>query len=408
MFPLSARLTLGFSCVAHAYTHLAMLLYATVVLTLEDAFAMSYADLQWLAVPGFVLFGVASLPAGWLGDRWSTSGMMAVFFLGLGGALILTGFATSPRGLMIGLALAGTFASIYHPVGVAWLVKNTASRGRALGFHGVFGSLGTAGAAIAAGGLADTLGWRAAFIVPGLVGLAVGLVFLVALKRGLIVDSETDVKPSTPRGPINFWRVISLLLISTLCLGLIYQATSVALPKIFDERLAGVVGSGSLGVGAMVSLVYLMAAGATVLGGELADRLPLKWVYFAAQLLQLPVLLIGFYAHNFVLVGAAICMVSLTYAGGPAENVLFARYTPLAWRSRMFGLKFVASLGVSTLGVALVPTIYDLTGSLDALFLVMMVFAGVACLAIWLLPSERPQPAEISQPAETPATKPAE
>ncbi|MCY3731780.1 MAG: MFS transporter, partial [Rhodospirillaceae bacterium] len=107
MSTLSARLTLGFSCVAHAYTHLAMLLYATVVLTLEDAFAMSYADLQWLAVPGFVRFGVASLPAGWLGDRWSNAGMMAVFFFGLGGALILTGLATTPTGLMMGLALAG-------------------------------------------------------------------------------------------------------------------------------------------------------------------------------------------------------------------------------------------------------------------------------------------------------------
>ena len=404
----SARLTLGFSCVAHAYTHLAMLLYATVVLTLEDAFTMSYADLQWLAVPGFVLFGAASLPAGWLGDRWSTSGMMAVFFLGLGGSLVLTGFATSPTGLMIGLALAGTFAAIYHPVGVAWLVKNSVARGRALGFHGVFGSLGTAGAAIVAGGLADTLGWRAAFIVPGLVGLAVGLAFLVALRRDLIVDSETDVKPATLHGPINFWRVFSLLLISTTCLGLIYQATSVALPKIFDERLVDMVGSGSLGVGAMVSLVYLLAAGATILGGELSDRMSPKWIYFVAQLFQLPVLLIGFYAQNYVLIGAAICTVSLTYAGGPAENVLFARYTPLAWRSRVFGLKFVASLGVSTLGVALVPVIYDLTGSLNALFLIMMVIAGVACLVIWLLPSEQPQPAEIGQPAETPATKPAE
>ena len=67
--PATTRLTLGFSCTAHAFSHMFILLYATVVLALEREFAMPYADLQWLSVPAFVLFGVGSLPAGWLGDR---------------------------------------------------------------------------------------------------------------------------------------------------------------------------------------------------------------------------------------------------------------------------------------------------------------------------------------------------
>ena len=77
---LSSRLTLVFASAAHVFAHMFMLFYATVVLTMGPAFDLSYADLQWLSVPGFVLFGAAALPAGWLGDRWSTVGMMAVFF----------------------------------------------------------------------------------------------------------------------------------------------------------------------------------------------------------------------------------------------------------------------------------------------------------------------------------------
>jgi len=135
-----------------------------------------------LSVPGFVLFGAAALPAGWLGDRWSQSKMMAAFFFGAGGAAIITGLAQSTIGLFIGLTLMGLFASIYHPVGIAWLVQHSEKRGRSLGVSGLFGSLGTAAAAIVAGTLADLVSWRAAFIVPGILVMALGVVFFSICK----------------------------------------------------------------------------------------------------------------------------------------------------------------------------------------------------------------------------------
>ena len=58
---------------------------------------------------------------------------MVVFFVGTGGAAIATGSAGSPAALAFGLAAIGLFGSIYHPVGTAWLVRNAANRGRALG-----------------------------------------------------------------------------------------------------------------------------------------------------------------------------------------------------------------------------------------------------------------------------------
>ena len=387
--PATIRLTLGFSCTAHAFAHMFILLYATVVLALECEFAMPYAHLQWLSVPAFVLFGFGSLPAGWLGDRWSSAGMMAIFFLGTGMAAIVTGLATSPLGIMLGLALIGLFASIYHPVGLAWLVKNTTARGRALGLNGVFGSLGTASAAIVAGGLADWLGWRAAFIIPGLVCVAVGFAFLLCLRRGLIVDGQADVRPVPMPTTGDMKRVFSALLVTTVCVGLIYQSTTVALPKLFNERLTDLVGSGAFGAGALVSLVYVFAALSQFLGGELADRLPLKLVYLTCQLAQIPVLLIGFLTHNAALVVIAVAMVSLNTGSSPAENALIARYAPVAWRSRVYGFKFVLGLGVSSIGVAIVPAIHGMMGSLDALFFALMAFAAVSAAGASLLPYER-------------------
>src|SRR6185312_1522951 len=98
------------------------------VLGLEGKFGLSYGELLSLSLAGYVLFGAAALPAGWLGDRWSAEAMMVVYFLGTGAATVLTGFASGPLGLAIGLTLIGLFGAIYHPVGVAWLVRNAENR----------------------------------------------------------------------------------------------------------------------------------------------------------------------------------------------------------------------------------------------------------------------------------------
>ena len=57
-------------------------------------------------------------------------------------AAILTSFAQSLIGVMMGLALIGVFASIYHPVGIAILLKQNEKIGFRLGINGVFGNMG--------------------------------------------------------------------------------------------------------------------------------------------------------------------------------------------------------------------------------------------------------------------------
>jgi len=107
-----------FGNVAHTYTHLFTLMYATIVLALEAEWGLSYAELFAVSIPATMLLGVGALPAGWLGDKWGNTPMMVVFFFGLGTGAILTGLMSTPLGIGIGLAVMGLFASIYHPVGI--------------------------------------------------------------------------------------------------------------------------------------------------------------------------------------------------------------------------------------------------------------------------------------------------
>ncbi|MDD3444244.1 MAG: MFS transporter [Zavarzinia sp.] len=396
--PRSATLGLGFSSVAHSFSHLFTLLYATVVLAVEKDWGLPYDTLAWASIPLFVMFGAGAIPAGWLGDRWSAPGMIAVFFIGLGVAAIATGFATDLTEITLGLAAIGLFASIYHPVGIAWLVRNAANRGRALGINGIFGSLGTAAAAVVAGFLADRWGWRAAFMVPGTVSIAVGLGFIWLMSRGRIYDVAHDVAPSAEPGRGEVKRVFWVLSVTMLMTGLIFQSTSVGLPKIFEERAGGLVDS-TFGIGLLVSAVYLVSALSQYLGGELADRFPPRMIYLASQLLQIPVILLAVFLSGSALVGVAAVMISFNVGGQPAENTLLARYTPAKWRGRAFGAKFVLTLGVSSLGVSLVPVIHRLTGSLDGLLVVLAGFAGIAALFCLMLPGDRPVKAAVA-PAE--------
>ena len=372
--------------VAHAIAHMFVLLFATVVLVLEREWAMGYDSLFALSIPMSVLFGAAALPAGWLADRWSPTGMIGVYFFGLGAATVLTGLADGPLGLLAGLSAMGLFAAIYHPVGIPWLISHAPQRGRALGVNGVFGSAGMAAAALVAGGLSAVFGWRAAFIVPGALCLGCGVAFVIACRAGWI-GGRAEPLPEETAPPANAMRrVFSVLAVTMLCAGMIYQTTAFALPKIFDERLGVWLDGNVLGIGGLVTSVYLASSLAQVFGGELADRYSLRGVYTATQFLQVPVLAVALVLFEPALVAAATLMVALNVAGQPAENALLARFTPAEWRGRAFGVKFVLTLGVSALGVASIPIAYRLTGSLDVLFVLMAGFAATAGAAAFCLP----------------------
>jgi MFS family permease len=181
--------------IGHFVDHLAMLIFPVVVVALAREWQQAYAELLPLALGGFIAFGAFALPAGWLADHWSRYKMMAVFFFGIGASLFLTGFAQSPWQIGVGVFVTGMFAAIYHPVGIAMLVAAPERMGRALGWNGLWGNLGLAAAALISGALMDWLGWRAAFIVPGVLTIGVGVAFLL-----LVPDPGPVIKKSKTIG----------------------------------------------------------------------------------------------------------------------------------------------------------------------------------------------------------------
>jgi FSR family fosmidomycin resistance protein-like MFS transporter len=384
----SASLAQGFSNLGHAYSHILTILYPTVVLALEPLWGMSYGELIALMLLGQILFGVAALPAGWLGDRWSSLGMMVAFFVGTGGAAVLTGLARDPLELGIGLSLIGLFGSIYHPVGMAWLVRTAVNRGRALGANGMYGALGLAVAPLIAGVLTDLISWRAAFIIPGASCVAIGIALFIVWRLGYVEDTHVDLKPLPEPEKGDVVRAFFVLSLTMTCVGLIGQAFSVMLPKLFAERLPEFAG-GTTGAGTLVMIVYLFAALAQLVGGRLADRFAMRNVYIVMFVLQAPVLFLAAALTGLPLIGMSIAMVFINVAALPSENGLLARYTPGNWRATAYGAKFVLALGVSAAAIPLIGFIHDTTGGFFWLFILLGVLATIVFAAALLLPNDR-------------------
>ncbi|WP_340118105.1 MFS transporter [Pelagibius sp. 7325] len=395
----SARLALLFSCLGHAYMHLFTAFYFVIALSLESAWNIPNHELVKLWALGSLLVGLAALPAGWLGDRWSAPGMMAVFFIGLGISGIVCGLVNSTTALMLGLAAVGLFSAIYHPVGVAWLVRSAKARGMALAVNGIFGSLGVASAGLVAGVLIDAVSWRAAFIVPGAVCLVTGIALVVALRLGWLEEAAVDRAPEPAPSRGDMVRVYAILLMTMAVMGLMFHGTQASLPKVFDLRLRDIAGEGALGIGALVALVYTAGGLMQLAGGWLADRYPLKPIYLAAFVLQVPVMALIATTGNAALIALSIMTVILSSAALPAENMLLARYTPSRHRSLAFGVKFVLAFSIANPAILLASWVEGRSGEYTEFFFILAAIAAVAAVVASFLPFARPA-GQLAVPAE--------
>ena len=377
---------LVFSSIGHALMHMMTAFYAVIVLTLAMSWNLPPERLLELYAPASVLLGVMSLPAGWASDRFGAPQMMVVMFLGLGLSSIACGLV--PEGnttaLMLTLAGLGSFGAFYHAVGIGWVIRTAKEQGYAMGVNGLFGSIGLALYGIVPGVLITLMSWRAAFIVPGLVCVALGFVLILEMRRGRIGDRPMPVTPGFSAGRADFWRVFSVLSVTMALEGVLWQAVMFGAALVFEEHL----GANVLLIGLATSAIYAFSGVAQyVLGRRIVDRYPLKTTYVLASALQVAAML-GLAAGNGVLaLAGAIASAMLSSATGPVENILIARYTPSRYHGLGFGAKFVVAFGASPLAILAIAWVRKETGSLDLLFLMLAGLSAVIAAVALLLPN---------------------
>jgi len=321
--------------------------------------------------------------------------MMVVFFLGIGLATASVGLVQTPWQLAGALFAIGLFASIYHPVGSAMLVSYADRLGRTIGINGVWGNLGVACSALVTGLLCQYAGWRVAFILPGLVTMAIGLGFIGKVRH----ERRTGHKHAGAAVRISkgaMGRVLLALIITTIATSTTFNALTLALPKLFAER-ADSLSTSPMVIGVIVSGVYLFGALAQYTIGGLIDRHSLKSVFLPVSVLLAPLLWFGAGLSGLPLLLVAIGIVIGIFGQVTINDAMIGKYTREEWRARAYAVRYFVGFTAAGASVGLVAKLHQQGG-----FTLMLQTLGVLCLLViagaLFFPAEERAPQAASSP----------
>ena len=386
----NSKLTVTYAALGHLLMHMFAAFYFVIVLAIEDDWKLSYDELLNLWFLGSLLVGLGALPAGWISDRWSRSGMIAIMFIGLGISSLLCGLSGNKVSLFISLSLLGLFCAIYHPAGISWVVNTSKETGKALGFNNIFGGVGIGLGAFFAGVLIEQFNWQAAFMLPGLISLVVGLSLTYHLKSGKIslknISSE-QFKDNPEKN--QMLKIAIIMLLSITCLSFVYQILQTSLPKAIDIRLTDSLDLSTSDIGYLVAAIYIVSGLMNYVGGILTDKYSEKLIYSIGIVGQGLLLLLIVSLSNYWLIAISLAIVAFNSSILPAENLLLAKFSPEKYQSLVYGIKFIVSFTVGPIALIMISRSYDLTGEFGVLYLAFGFVMIIMFLIVLTLPVKK-------------------
>jgi len=372
---------------AHAIDHLMLLVFATAVSFIAHDFGVGrWEDLMPYTTGAFLMFGIGSLPSGRLGDLWGRRAMMLVFFFGMGASAILIALTQNPWQLALALSVMGAFASIYHPVGIPMLLRHARKPGITIGINGMAGNLGIAAAAISTGFLIQYADWRTAFVVPGVVSIACGLLFMkiAPLEQGAPGKQAVKQIELAPATRNRVFLVMTMLAITS---SILFNFTTNGNGELLKARLPILVQQPAL-LGMLLAVVYALASMSQLAVGRLIDRFPMRNVMLGIIAFQGPVFLFASFSQGWALYAAMVLFMVLVFGSIPFTDAIIARFVDDSIRSRVSGMRLAVSFSVSSMAVWALGPAVKAAGFATAL-LVLGAVAICSLLITWQLPDER-------------------
>ena len=186
-------------------------------------------------------------------------------------------------------------------------------------------------------------------------------------------------------GRAAFVRVFAIIVFTTAIGGLVFQSTTFALPKIFDERLAG----SATAVGGYAFVVFAVAALAQLVVGYLVDRHSVRTVFAFVAGLQAVCFALMYQLSGVAALIVAVAFMLVVFGQIPINDVLVGRITKSEWRSRVYSIRYIVTFSVMASTLPLIAGIHASWG-FGALFVVLAVAAGGIFAAVLMLPRAGP------------------
>lgn len=332
-------------------------------------------------------FGLGALFAGLLVDRFGGRVMLAVYLLGCGAMCIVVATVEPLAWLFMGMFAMGSFASIYHPAGLALISHEVEpeSLPRALGLHGIFGSLGIGGAPFIVGAILSLTGeWRTVYWVLSIPGFLLGGFFLVlALRRRDKAVLPEHEKPIDARHEQARWGSFFTLTVFAVLMGFVYAAVVAFLPRYMskvDLHLSPTVAEGARNY--LAGAVLFVGCVGQYLAGRYAVRSRLEQQLTLISLGNAPGLVAMAMSTGIWRVAAAIVFALIHFMHQPIYNSLIAKYTPKSRRSLCYGFSFAMGFGIGSFGARFAGYSPSDAFTFGTLACVVIVAAGL-CGLLW-------------------------
>jgi MFS family permease len=380
-----ARHTIRFVNWAHALDHFVLLIFPTAVIAIAAELHRDYSDLLPLSTGAFVAFGLFALPVGWIADRFGRRAVLSWFFFGYGASCLLVAASASFPMLAASLLLLGIFSAIYHPIGSSMIVANATQLGRALGINGVWGNLGAAFASGITAKLAFYFGWRSAFIVPGVLLIALGVAFKLIVKNKKEEFPKRPVKHSLPASRAHLITLAVMFAVAVLAGGITFNLVTIAMPKVIDERLGIALTLDA--IGELTTGIFLCGALTQIFIGRLIDRADLMTVFLCLAGLQPLGLIVTAQTTGLPMVIGLVIVMAAIYGQVIVNDAMIGRYVPDEYRNRFYSLRFFFGFSVGGLAVPVIGALRSYGGFQAVLLLAgaigVIVFASA--LAAWIM-----------------------
>ena len=379
--------------IGHFLDHFMMLIFAKAAFDAGRHFGLSYDEIIIYGTLGLFLFGAAAPLAGWLADKYSRSLIIIIYPFGVSLGAFLCFLSSSPIMLGFSIGVIGFFAAIFHPVGIAMLIRDSNKVGVRLGVNGVWGNMGVAAAPVLTGFIILNSNWQLSFLVPSLICLIFGIAQLRGFKEIDIKEEKTKQKISN--GLVEGWKIVLLsLTMTTLAGGFIFGSLTFLIPRIFEVNLSGI--SVDIAItGLLAGIVYAIASLSQVGVGYLIDRYSPKIILGFVGIGQFFLIYLSSLYIDYALFFVMLMAMFFVFGQVPITDAILVRYVDDQWRARILSVKFLINLCAGASVLPLVSLFLGYGYTFSDLLTILSCLAIFVVISAYMLPKIKDNKPEL-------------
>ena len=381
--------------IGHFLDHFMMLIFAKAAFDAGRHFGLDYDEIIIYGTLGLFLFGAAAPLAGWLADKYSRSIIIIIYPFGVSLGAFLCFLSSSPIMLGFSIGVLGFFAAIFHPVGIAMLIRDSKKVGFRLGVNGVWGNMGVAAAPVLTGFIILNSNWQSSFLIPSIICLIFGIIQLKGFKQIDIKDEKT--KQKTSNGLVEGWKIVLIsLTMTTLAGGFIFGSLTFLIPRMFEVNLPNISVDVAI-TGLLAGIIYGIASFSQVGVGYLIDKYSPKIILGFVGIGQFFLIYLSSLYIDYVLFFVMLMAMFFVFGQVPITDAILVRYVDDRWRARILSVKFLINLCAGASVLPLVSLFLGYGYTFGDLLKILSCLAIFVIISAYMLPKIKDNTPELKK-----------